>query len=67
MYGSGLRERILAATAPNNWLSVEVKVMIGFLPFSESVSTFTSVGISKITLCEKPSANSNFCPELLAR
>ena len=41
--------------------------MIGFLPFSETVSTLTSLGISKTTLCENPSANSNFCPELFAR
>ena len=43
LYGSGLRkERIFAATAPTNCLSKEVNFITGFLPFSETVSTFTS-------------------------
>ena len=67
MYGSGfLKLLIFDAIDPTNCLSWDVNLISGFLPFSETVSTLTSDGIWKTILWEKPSANSNFCPWLLA-
>ena len=43
-------------------MSWDVNLIIGFLPFSLIVSTFTSEGNSRTILWEKPNAISNFCP-----
>ena len=67
MYGSGfLKPLILEAIEPTSCLSKEVNLIRGFLPFSETVSTFTSDGIWNTILCENPSANSSFWPWLEA-
>ena len=53
MYGSGfLKPRIFEVTIPNNSLSAQVNVIIGFLLLSVRVATVISFGNSKVTLCE---------------
>src|SRR5690606_9889020 len=39
---------------------------MGFFPFSDTVSTFTSGAISRMILSENPRARSSLCPWLLA-
>src|SRR5690606_24892913 len=68
LYGSGARnERILAATCPSNCLSIDSRVMVGFLPFSAVVDTLTSLGRINTTWCENPRVRSNVLPCALAR
>src|SRR5690606_4073744 len=68
LYGSGLRKlRILAATCPISCLSIDSKVIVGALPFTEVVVTLISGGKTKTIGCEKPKASSKVFPVFDAR